>query len=75
MKKIVLFLMMMLPMAVMGQKDVTTFLGIPVDGSKSSMIQKLKNKGFLPLLFAPGFLILAWTATRFCACRNFRGMT
>lgn len=46
MKKIVLFFMMMLPLTVMGQKDVTTFLGIPVDGSKSSMIQKLKNKGF-----------------------------
>ena len=28
------------------QKDVTEFLGIPVDGSKSSMIQKLKAKGF-----------------------------
>lgn len=28
------------------QKDVTKFLGIPVDGSKSEMIQKLKDKGF-----------------------------
>ena len=28
------------------QKEVTTFLGIPVDGSKSEMIQKLKEKGF-----------------------------
>ena len=28
------------------QKDVTQFLGIPVDGSKSAMIQKLKAKGF-----------------------------
>ncbi len=27
-------------------KDVTTFLGIPVDGTKNEMIQKLKNKGF-----------------------------
>lgn len=28
------------------QKDVTKFLGIPVDGSKSAMIQNLKAKGF-----------------------------
>ena len=28
------------------QKDVTKFLGIPVDGTKAAMIQKLKNKGF-----------------------------
>lgn len=28
------------------QKDVTKFLGIPVDGTKSAMIQKLKDKGY-----------------------------
>lgn len=28
------------------QKDVTTFLGIPVDGTKAEMISKLKAKGF-----------------------------
>lgn len=28
------------------QKDVTKFLGIPVDGTKTAMIQKLKAKGF-----------------------------
>lgn len=28
------------------QKDVTQFLGIPIDGSKSAMIHKLKAKGF-----------------------------
>ena len=28
------------------QRDVTKFLGIPVDGAKSAMIQKLKAKGF-----------------------------
>ena len=28
------------------QRDVTKFLGIPVDGTKSEMIQKLKAKGF-----------------------------
>ena len=46
MKKIVLFIMLMLPMAVMAQKDVTTFLGIPVDGTKDAMIHKLAQKGF-----------------------------
>lgn len=30
------------------QKDVTKFLGIPVDGTKAEMIQKLKEKGFKP---------------------------
>ena len=33
---------------VSAQKDVTTFLGIPVDGTKSAMKQKLINKGFIP---------------------------
>ena len=28
------------------QQDVTRFLGIPVDGSKSEMIHRLKEKGF-----------------------------
>lgn len=31
------------------QDDVTTFLGIPVDGFKPEMIQKLKAKGFRPV--------------------------
>ena len=30
-----------------GQKDATKFLGIPVDGTKSTMIQKLKEKGYI----------------------------
>lgn len=29
------------------QKDVTKFLGIPIDGTKTAMIQKLKAKGFV----------------------------
>ena len=32
--------------ALYAQKDVTKFLGIPVDGAKTAMIQKLKAKGF-----------------------------
>lgn len=39
-------LALMLAFAASAQKDVTKFLGIPVDGSKSAMIQKLKAKGF-----------------------------
>lgn len=31
-------------------KDVTTFLGIPVDGSKPAMVKKLKAKGFSSVL-------------------------
>ena len=30
------------------EKDVTKFLGIPVDGYKPAMIEKLKAKGFIP---------------------------
>ena len=30
----------------MAQTDVTKFLGIPVDGDKSEMMEKLKSKGF-----------------------------
>jgi hypothetical protein len=34
--------------AMYAQKDVTTFLGIPVDGYKSEMKQKLIAKGYVP---------------------------
>lgn len=37
----------MLSVATFAQKDVTKFLGIPVDGTKTQMIQKLKAKGFV----------------------------
>lgn len=47
MKRIItLGLAMMLAFAATAQKNVTQFLGIPVDGTKSTMIQKLKAKGF-----------------------------
>jgi hypothetical protein len=38
--------MMTLPVTLYAQKDVTQFLGIPVDGYKPEMIRKLKDKGF-----------------------------
>ena len=47
MKKVLTVLaLLMFSVAVYAQKDVTKFLGIPVDGTKSAMIQKLKAKGF-----------------------------
>lgn len=47
MKRIItLVLTMMIAFTVSAQKEVTKFLGIPVDGTKSAMIQKLKFKGF-----------------------------
>ncbi len=47
MKKILsLAVLLAFSLAMYAQKDVTKFLGIPVDGTKSEMIKKLKEKGF-----------------------------
>lgn len=46
MKHLILSLLILLPFVTNAQKDVTKFLGIPIDGTKSEMIQKLKAKGF-----------------------------
>ena len=47
MKKVLtVAMLLMLSVAMYAQNDVTKFLGIPVDGSKADMIQKLKAKGF-----------------------------
>lgn len=47
MKQVITFLFAMtIAFAATAQKDITKFLGIPVDGTKSAMIQKLKAKGF-----------------------------
>jgi hypothetical protein len=40
------FIPFLLSLSLYAQKDVTQFLGIPVDGYKTEMIQKLKAKGF-----------------------------
>ena len=42
----ILLLYFLLPIFSIAQNDVTRFLGIPVDGSKTEMINKLKSKGF-----------------------------
>ena len=47
MKKLILYLFLLIStLSSFAQKDVTKFMGIPVDGTKSEMIQKLKGKGF-----------------------------
>lgn len=42
------FCCLLISSVIFAQKDVTKFLGIPVDGPKSEMIRKLKAKGFTP---------------------------
>ena len=42
-KSAILFLVLLLPLTILAQKDVTQFLGIPIDGFKPEMILKLKN--------------------------------
>lgn len=50
MKKILsLLILLLLTCTIQAQKDVTTFLGIPVDGFKSEMRKKLIAKGFEPV--------------------------
>lgn len=39
-------MLLMLAMSAYAQNDVTKFLGIPVDGTKSEMIRQLKAKGY-----------------------------
>ncbi len=46
MKKVLWFILMLVSMTAAAQKDVTKFLGIPVDGYKSEMKKKLIDKGF-----------------------------
>lgn len=47
MKNLLLVALLLVSSAIYAQKDVTKFLGIPVDGLKSEMIQKLKAKGYV----------------------------
>ncbi len=57
MKRLILAAMMILfATTANAQKDVTKFLGIPVDGTKAEMIQKLKAKGFTSTAYDPEIL-------------------
>lgn len=48
MKRILLIaVVLVISISLFAQKDVTKFLGIPIDGFKPEMIQKLKEKGFV----------------------------
>lgn len=44
MKSVLATLLLIFSVSLYAQKDVTQFLGIPVDGSKSEMIKNLKQK-------------------------------
>ena len=46
-KLLTLILLLMVSVEMYAQSNITTFLGIPVDGTESSMIQKLQKKGFV----------------------------
>lgn len=46
-KLLTLILLLMVSVEMYAQSNVTTFLGIPIDGTKSSMIQQLEKKGFV----------------------------
>ncbi len=57
MKKFLSFaISLLLAVAAYAQKDVTKFLGIPVDGTKSEMIRQLKAKGFTSTTFDSNIL-------------------
>lgn len=49
MKRIIMcFALVAICLGAIAQRDVTKFLGIPVDGTRAEMITKLKAKGFKP---------------------------
>ena len=47
MKKLIIFPLLFVAVFASAQFEVTKFLGIPVDGNKQQMIQKIKEKGYL----------------------------
>lgn len=56
MKNIFLILLLCVNLSTFAQTNVTKFLGIPVDGYKHEMIEKLKEKGFTESKYINGFL-------------------
>lgn len=40
-------ILLVISVSLFAQKDITKFMGIPIDGFKPEMIQKLKEKGFV----------------------------
>lgn len=48
MKKTIIFIILLAAtISTFAQNDITKFMGIPIDGYKSEMIRKLKEKGFV----------------------------
>lgn len=47
MKKLFSLVMLCIALTINAQTKVTEFLGIPVDGTKAEMIEKIKDKGFV----------------------------
>lgn len=45
-KTLSMILLLLLAISAYAQSDITKFLGIPVDGTKSEIMEKLKSKGF-----------------------------
>ncbi len=57
MKRIFTFIaLVVVTLSISAQKDVTKFMGIPVDGSKADMIRKIKAKGFRSVSFSDDIL-------------------
>ncbi|MBO5157031.1 MAG: hypothetical protein J6C05_07885 [Prevotella sp.] len=56
-RQIFILMLLVVTISLHAQKLVTTFLGIPVDGTKSEMIRKLKSKGFKDDLYIKDALI------------------
>ena len=46
-KSLFIVVLLVISVSLFAQKSVTKFMGIPIDGFKSEMIQKLKEKGFV----------------------------
>lgn len=56
-RQFIAFVALMTVMLVFAQNDITTFLGIPVDGTKSELIDKIKKKGFKKTKSDDGILL------------------
>lgn len=63
MKRSIFFVLLFLSVSLFAGDNVTHFLGIPVDGTKSSMIQKLRAKGFKKPKFGKGDLVGEFNGT------------
>ena len=61
---ILIFMQFLLSVSLYAQKDVTQFLGIPVDGYKPEMIKKLKDKGYTASSYDKDVLVGEFNGTK-----------